>query len=560
MWQLLMEVVLLLAAAFVLGALAQQLRQSAIIGYLAAGIVLGPVLFNAKVVGQVAELGVALLLFSIGLEFSYSRLRKLGPMALVGGTLQVIITMVAFGLLMTTVLKPSAAVAVGAMIALSSTAVVLRVLVDRSAVDSVHGRNALGILLLQDMAVVPLVLLVTVLTQSGGKGDIVFNLAKTLGGAVALVFAFYLLFYHIVPRVLMARGLFNSRELVVLTAIITALGSIWSAHALGLSPALGGFLAGMLLAESPFATQIRSDITGIRTLFVTLFFTSVGMLANPAWFMKHIHLVVTLLALIFLGKTIIIYGIARMFKQGPAPALATGLTLSQTGEFSFVLATAAHGGGLISADQFALLISVTILSMVLASHVVVHAESWSLFILRRLFPSRRQHFEPTADHAPAAKGHVLIIGFGPAGRQVARALIDQGRVPQVIELNPENARKAAQMNLEVHIGDATSSDILDHAGIKSSCGVVITLPDPKTCVDIIANVKLVVPEIFVIARSRYHRHVSDITDHGATIVVDEENTVGQVLAEELVELLRQPCKLALACALAGEKPTAATPS
>ncbi len=558
MWQLLMEVVLLLTAAFALGVLAQQLKQSAIIGYLAAGIVLGPLLFNAKVVGQVAELGVALLLFSIGLEFSYSRLRKLGSMFLVGGALQVILTMVVFGLPMAAAVRPAAAIAVGAMIALSSTAVVLRVLVDRSAVDSVHGRNALGILLLQDVAVVPLVLLVTVLTQSEGKGDLVFNLAKTLGGAVALVFAFYLLFYHIVPRILMARGLFNSRELVVLTAIITALGSIWSAHALGLSPALGGFLAGMLLAESPFASQIRSDITGIRTLFVTLFFTSVGMLANPAWFIQHIHLVVTFLALIVLGKAIIIFGIARMFKQGPVHALATGLTLAQVGEFSFVLAAAAHGGGLINADQFALLISVTILSMVLASYLVVHAESWALFILRRIFPSRRQHFKPAADHDPVAKGHVLIIGFGPAGQQVARALLDQGRVPQVIELNPENAEKATQMNLEVHIGDATSSDILEHAGVKSCCGVVITLPDPKTCVDIIANVKLAMPDIFIIARSRYHRNVSDITEKGATIVVDEENTVGQMLAEELVELLRQPCKLALACALAGERPTPAT--
>ena len=169
MWQLLMEIVLLLTVAFVLGAIAQKLKQSAIIGYLLAGAVVGPLLFNAEAVRQVAELGVALLLFSIGLEFSFSRLRKLGSIALKGGTLQVIISLVLFAILLIPFIDLSKAIALGAMAALSSTAVVLRVLVDRAAIDSIHGRNALGILLLQDIAVVPLVLLVTVLTRGGSS-------------------------------------------------------------------------------------------------------------------------------------------------------------------------------------------------------------------------------------------------------------------------------------------------------------------------------------------------------------------------------------------------------
>jgi len=553
MWQLLMEIVLLLTVAFVLGAIAQKLKQSAIIGYLLAGAVVGPLLFNAEAVRQVAELGVALLLFSIGLEFSFSRLRKLGSIALKGGTLQVIISLVLFAILLIPFIDLSKAIALGAMAALSSTAVVLRVLVDRAAIDSIHGRNALGILLLQDIAVVPLVLLVTVLTRGGSFGEVALHLGKTMGGALILVVVFYTLFYHLVPRILMAQGLFANRELVVLLAIIIALGSVWVAHSLGLSPALGAFLAGMLLAESPFATQIRSDIVSIRTLFVTLFFTSVGMLADPLWLVQHLHWVIVGLLLVFGIKTLIVYAIARFFKNGPVHALSTGLTLAQIGEFSFVLAAAAHEGALIDSDQFALVVSITILSLLMAPYMVSNAEKWALLILTRLFWTKGQYKEQTPMHPLSDQMHVLIIGFGPAGQEVAHALKSQNVHSHVIELNPHTAAKARQMDLHVHIGDATSSDMLNHIGYQAICAAVITLPDPKTCRDVIANLRLLLPGIPILTRSRYHRYMMDLENRGATIVVDEESTVGQTLANNLIALMRKPNQEAMACALAGER-------
>ena len=553
MWQLLMEIVLLLTVAFVLGVIAQMLKQSAIIGYLLAGAVVGPLLFNAEAVGQVAELGVALLLFSIGLEFSFSRLKQMGAFALVGGTLQVVITLAVFALLLVPFTRFTTAVAIGAMAALSSTAVVLRVLVDRAAIDSVHGRNSLGILLLQDIAVVPLVLLMTILTEGGGIGDITFQLGKTLGAAFILVAASYLLFYHLVPRLLMARGLFANRELVVLLAIIIALGSVWVAHALGLSPALGAFLAGMLLAESPFATQIRSDITSIRTLFVTLFFTSVGMLADPVWIVKHLHWVIIGLLLVFGIKALIVYAIARYFHNRPSQALATGYTLAQVGEFSFVLAAAAHTGALVTPDQFAFILSITILSLFMAPYAVAHAEIWASHTLKALFRFKGKDKEPEHIHPQTDRMHVLIIGFGPAGQQVAQALEDQQVHSHVIELNPPTAADARQMNLHVHIGDATSRDMLDHIGVRSICAAVVTLPDPKTCRNVISNLKLLLPGIPILVRSRYHRYSTEMKNSGATIVVDEEYRVGQALADNLIDLLRRPNQEAMACALAGEK-------
>lgn len=553
MWQLLMEIVLLLTVAFLLGVIAQRLKQSAIIGYLLAGAVVGPLLFNAEAVGQVAELGVALLLFSIGLEFSFTRLKKMGAFALLGGTFQVIITLAVFSLILIPFTSFTTAVAISAIAALSSTAVVLRVLVDRASIDSVHGRNSLGILLLQDIAVVPLVLLMAILTEGGGIGDITLQLAKTLGAAFILVAASYLLFYHLVPRLLMTQDLFANRELVVLLAIIIALGSVWVAHALGLSPALGAFLAGMLLAESPFATQIRSDITSIRTLFVTLFFTSVGMLADPVWIVKHLHWVVIGLLLVFGIKALIVYAIARYFHNRPIQALATGYTLAQVGEFSFVLAAAAHQGALVTADQFAFILSITILSLFMAPYAVAHAEIWASHTLTVLFRSKRKDKEPEHIHPQSDRMHVLIIGFGPAGQQVAQALEHQQVHAHVIELNPPTAASARQMNLHVHIGDATSRDILDHIGVRSICAAVITLPDPKTCRNVISNLKLLLPGIPILVRSRYHRYSTDMKNSGATIVVDEEFTVGQALADHLIDLLRRPNQEAMACALAGER-------
>ena len=560
MWHLLMEIVLILTLAFVLGTIAQKLKQSAIIGYLIAGAVIGPLLFNADAIRQVAELGVALLLFSIGLEFSFSRLKTLGAIALIGGTLQVGITLALFALLLIPFLNLTASVALGAMAALSSTAVVLRVLVDRAAIDSVYGRNALGLLLLQDIAVVPLVLLVSVLSQGGSFGEIGLQLGKTLGGALLLVAAFYILFYQLVPRILMAQGLFSNRELVVLLAIIIALGSVWVAHSLGLSPALGAFLAGMLLAESPFATQIRSDIVSIRTLFVTLFFTSVGMLAEPLWLVRHLHWVIGGLVLVVGVKTLIIFAIARYFNNSQVQALATGFALSQVGEFSFVLATAAHQGALISSDQFALVLSITIFSLLLAPYMVVNAEKWAVLALTHIFRNKDLYAAQTHQHSRSTQMHVLIIGFGPAGQQVAQALASQDVHAHVIELNPHTASKAKKMGLHVHIGDATSRDVLNHVGIHIICAAVITLPDPKTCRDVIANLRFLLPEIPILTRSRYHRYQMDLKSRGATVVVDEESVVGQTLATDLITLMSKPNQEAMACALSGERwPVAENP-
>ena len=551
-WHLIMEIFLLLSTAFLLGFAAQRLKQSAIVGYLLAGVILGPVLFNREAVDSVAELGVALLLFSIGLEFSFRRLISMGAIALGGGILQVIATLILFAFIFFLKYPANVSLVLGAAVALSSTAVVLRVLVDRMEVDSIRGRNALGILLLQDIAVVPLVLFVTMLSAGGEAGEIVLKLGKTVGAALGLIAVFYLVFYQLMPRFLFSKGVFANREQVVLLVIIMAIGSIYLSHALGLSAALGAFLAGMFLAESPFAVQIRSDIGSLRTLFVTLFFTSIGMLANPEWFIKNWMFVIFWLVLVFIGKTLIISGICLIFGVKPRPALATGITLAQIGEFSFVLVTIASAEGLIDQNVFYLIVGIAILSLFLAPYMVAYAFPLANWVIGKIFPRSGRDIPGEQDEKEASERKVFIIGFGPAGRGVAEALTDLNLRVEVVELNPSTAGEAQKMGLKVHLGDAIGGEVLSHAGIHGTCAVVVTVPDPRASKMIIANVRMINPKSTIIARSRYHIAKWELKKAGADVIVDEESTTGRMLAQETIDFLSRGCKEAMSCALTGE--------
>ena len=548
-WETLAKLVLLLSVAFVLGVGARRLKQSAIIGYLLAGTILGPTLFDRQALSDWGELGVALLLFSIGLEFSFGRLKRLGSRALLGGVLQVTVTLALFALIFSFWNATGAAVAWGAMVAVSSTAIVLRLLMDRAEMDSVSGRAALGILLLQDLAVVPLVLSLTVMSHGGSARDVAMRIGQTIAAAGGLVAVFYGLFYHLIPRLLMRRGLFADRELVVLLAIILAFGSAWAAHSLGLSPALGAFLAGMLLAESPFSSQIRADVGSLRTLFVTLFFTSVGMLADPAWFLAHWIAVLVWLTVVFVGKALIIFGIGVILKMSPVYALAAGITLAQIGEFSFVLATEARNGGLIDEGVFSLAVSVTILSMFLAPYMVTYARPLARALIGFLAPSVRSRDADVGDASSERHGGIFIVGFGPSGRMVARALMDHGLKPEVIELNPNSVKAARAMGLTVHLGDASSAEILAHAGVTGSCVIVVTVPDPRSAKRILQNIHALSPASGVIVRSRYNISTMDLWELGAAFVVDEENVVGQEIARQVIEYLKDSDPETVACAL-----------
>jgi CPA2 family monovalent cation:H+ antiporter-2 len=553
-WTTLSKLTLLLAVAFLFGVAAKRLKQSAIIGYLLAGIILGPAFFDRQTVSQWGELGVSLLLFSIGLEFSFLRLKRMGAVALLGGVLQVVVTLAVFTLFFSFRQPTAAALALGEMVAVSSTAIVLRVLADRAEIDSVSGRAALGILLLQDIAVVPLVLSLTILSGGGGAREVALHIGTTIAAAAGLVVVFYGLFFHLIPKALMRRGLFSDRELVVLLAIVLSFGSAWAAHALGLSPALGAFLAGMLLAESPFAAQIRSDVGSLRTLFVTLFFTSVGMLADPAWVWANWAGVLSTFGIVFVGKTLIIFVICVMLKMSPFHAMAAGITLAQIGEFSFVLATVARNGGLIDDPLFFRAVSITILSMFFAPYMVTYARPAARAVIG-LFSARTPLGDAGEPGGEGVKGgRVLIVGFGPSGRKVADALLGRGIRPEVVELNPASIKAAKKLGLTVHLGDAANADVVSHAGVGNSCVVVVTVPDPRSARQILQNIHAISPGASVIIRSRYNIATRELWELGAAFVVDEENVVGQELARQVIEFLTEADTEDVACALPTDAP------
>ncbi|MFC1875727.1 cation:proton antiporter [Thermodesulfobacteriota bacterium] len=551
-WLFVMELVMLLGGAFLLGAVAQRLGQSPILGYLLAGTIVGPLLFNTATVSQASELGVALLLFAIGLEFSFKQLMKMGRMAFGGGTLQVVLTMLVVTLVMFSMVGLPRALTLGAILALSSTTVVLRMLVDRMEMDSVKGRACLAILLLQDIAIVPLVMMVSFFTPAAAEINIALHILKVILSVIGLAGVFYLLLYHLAPILLSEAKLFANRELTVLLSIAVGLGAAWTAHTLHISPALGAFVAGMLLGESPFATQIRADIGSMRIIMVTLFFASVGIQAKPMWFVTHLPWIVLVSLLVLILKTGIIYGVARLFSLDNRQALATGITLSQVGEFSFVLAATAASGGVLRTDTVDLLVSMIIVLMLITPYLISHADTLAERLLALI--SHRKPLAPDSTPSIQSTSRVLVIGLGPAGRQVVQMLLAHRLEPVLMDANPKSREYAREQSLGLHLGDAGHEEVLMHAGLADVCMAVVTVPDPHAAARIVAMIRRLQPKITIAVRCRYNRHMENLHQAGADIVVDEEITMGDMLSQRIVEHLTDESGVLIACRIGGQTP------
>ncbi|MFM7863989.1 MAG: cation:proton antiporter, partial [Planctomycetaceae bacterium] len=310
-WDLLLQIILLLLACFAAGGLMAMLRQSPLVGFLLAGLIVGgpgslAIVRAESAIEGLAELGVALLLFSLGLEFSWQRVLGLGSRTLIAGVLQVLVTMAVLTLIGRSLgLSFAGSVACSAMLTLSSTATAVGVLADRSLLDSPMGRNSIAVLLVQDMAVVPLAVLIPLLGNNAGSGAMLSRILGILLAGGGVVIALYLLLNLLAVRVMRTRSIGQNRELMVLLSVIVGLGATWSAHAAGLSPALGAFVAGMYLGNSPFALQIRADVASLRIVLLTLFFGTVGLLADPVWMFQNLPTVLTLALLILAVKVLV---------------------------------------------------------------------------------------------------------------------------------------------------------------------------------------------------------------------------------------------------------------
>ena len=544
LWTNLLDLIVLLTVAMVFGVIAERLKQSAVVGYMLAGVIVGNVgqaLGNQQNVEALANLGVILLMFTIGLEFNWSRLKRLGLTALAAGALQIGIT-ITVAMVLGLLLLPSwkASFAIGAALAMSSTAVVLPVLQKRSEADSVHGRFALGVLLVQDLAVVPMVLIVGALgvpegAEAQGGLSILVGIAKGFGVIGLFVLGFFLFSKYILPRLVQYAIPTRNRDVLTLFAFLMAMGSAWVANYVGISPALGALLAAIFLGESVIASQLRSDINPLKTVFVTLFFAAVGMYLEVAELLKGYAWAYALLltAMIVVIKPSVVTIVGLVMKLTPRSAVAAGCSMAQVGLFSFVLAQIALKGRIIEPLYFELVVAATILTLFLTPYTVQLGrplgERFDKFMRKRGWSRATIGNEPAAK--ALAKGHVVVVGYGPAGREVVEKARDQSLPVIVLDLNPASVIEARKLGVEAYVGDASQPPILHLARLQDASAMVITLPDHRLTTAIIVEARDQFDDIKIIARSRYHRYFNLLEGAGASIVVDEERHVGRRLSE-----------------------------
>lgn len=530
-WNVLRDIVILLAAALAIGLVFERFRLSAMLGYLIAGVILGQSAFGIvgdDTLGIAAEVGVAMLLFTIGLETSWSRFRALGKLALGGGLAQILLTvLIVLGAGMLLRVDWRIALVLGLCVSMSSTATVLQALTDRGEQDSLHGRAALGVLLLQDAAVVPAVLLTSLVGKGGTLEEMFRGLSLAAGKALLLVIVLIFAGARLMPRLITAAALARSRELPILLAVVSCLGATLAAHAAGLSAAMGAFLAGIILADSPLATQMRSDIGPLRAVLVTLFFASVGMEAHLGWLMTWTNatLVATLVAMVIVVKTAVTAGSLRSFGASRATAAAAGLCLAQIGEFSFVLAHESRSSGLFGPDAFQAIATTTLLTLLLTPLLVGSARRFARIAARG---ERAALVGPAVGVEP----HVLLVGYGPAGREVAAQLREAEIDVTLLDASPRSVEAAKADGLRGFVGDASRAEVLEHAGLHSALVVVIAIPDHVGAAQIIAELRARRPHVPVVARARYHKHAQRMRLGPEETIVDEEEAVGRLLGFE----------------------------
>lgn len=546
---MLVDISIVLGMCVVFGLAMQRIGQSVLVGYLLAGLLLGGpgslgLVDDIESFSFMGEVGIGLLLFTVALDLPLERVRRFGRMAIVAGGVQVILTCaLAAGVAMAFGLGISSALVVGMAIALSSTAVVIRVLADRSETDSVHGLVSTGMLIAQDVMVVLVLLLIPLLpgADAGGGGDSgswgqeLLLAVSSLALLVTAVFA--------VERIAMRR-LFRgarftaARELLAVGSLTVSLGAIGACWALDLSPALGGFVAGIVMADANYASQVRSEIAPIRMGLVAVFFAYVGMLADAAWMAQNALLIVGAVLALVGGKALLTWIACRVARVPSTACLMTAAALAQLGEFSFAVLTTGDAAGLISPETFRLLVSVSLVTLLITPGLI--AGTSSVLQRRSLAAGLGVHVD-SLQLEQAVSGHAIVIGVGPAGRCVADAL-SRSQVPvTVIELNPRAETGAADDDLppgtRVVFGDASRPEILARANIASARIIVVTIPDPVAIRTIVAQCRQLSPSVPVIARGRYNRYVSDIAAAGADEVVDEENVTGRELAEVALQRL-----------------------
>jgi monovalent cation:H+ antiporter-2, CPA2 family len=520
-----------LAAALVLGSVAHRLRLAPIIGYIAAGLLVGP--FTPGFVADredllaLADIGVALLMFSIGLRFRLRELASVGRLVLVGAPIQVGLTMGLATLVVTAAGQPlTMGLFLGAVAAISSSVVLVKVAGEESLQSTVHGRLAIGWSVAQDLITVLLVVVLSAL--AGADSD---PLPRALGAtAIALGFVVVVLVLgsRLLPALLARVAHLASRELFIVAVAVIAMGTAALAGLVGVSIALGAFMAGLALAESDLAASVLGEVVPLRELFATMFFVSIGLLLQPSEVAAGWLAVVGLLALIVLGKGLPIALIALAGGQGAGSAFRLGGLLAQAGEFSFVLATAGLQLGALSSSTFSQAMGAVVVSIVLAGPVA-RGSSWLGDRLGRLRSGRTDMSEVHPDRLDRLHRHAVILGYGRVGRTVARVLEARGFAYVAVDSDYRLVRGARAQGVLAIYGEAGQPPVLDEARIEAARVLIIALPDALATRQAIRHATARNPRIEVVARAHSERDEAELRAMGISRVVLAERQLGAEL-------------------------------
>ena len=541
---LILNVAVAVAVALVGGLLAHRLRQSVIVGYLLAGMVVGP--FTPGFVGDraqiaaLAEVGVVFLMFALGIEFSLKELARVKAVALLGTVTQVALTMAA-GIGLGAVLGwPLAqSLFVGGIIAISSTMVILKTLLDRGEVTSAHGRMLLGMLIVQDLAVVVLIVLLPQL--AAGAGTALAGLALTLGKAVAFIAATLLLGARVVPRLMTRVEQLHSPELFLLTAVALALGAATVSALLGLSPALGAFMGGLLLTETEFDHRVVAEVVPMRNLFATLFFVSVGMLIDPAFIIHNLAAVVGLALFIIVVKALATMAALLPFRLDGKTTVFTSLGMIPIGEFSYVLAQAGHEAGALSDTVNSLILTSSLLTIMLTPGAFWLAPRVSPLLTRLPLVGR---LFATASVARPADGplrdHAVVVGYGRVGRHVATGLRARGVPVVAIDQDLRLIQELRARGVPAIYGDASYPSVLAAARIAAARLVVVALPDAGSTRTVVREVRRAHATVPLLVRSAREEDEALLRRLGATAVVAPERAGATLLLSESTRALTGP--------------------
>ncbi len=526
------DIAIILVAALIGGYIAQRLRQPLILGYIIAGVLVGPYTGGVTVtqthdIELLAEIGVALLLFALGLEFSLKELQPVRSIAFLGTPAQILLSM-AFGYGIASLLgwPPYQALWFGALISLSSTMVILKTLMAQGTLGTLASRIMIGMLIVQDLAVVPMMIVLPTLN----------NLEQglpTLGLAVLKAAAFLAVMIFVgtrlMPALLRRIAGWNSRELFLISVVALGLGIGYGTYLFGLSFAFGAFVAGLVLSESDYSHQALSDIIPLRDVFGMLFFVSVGMLLDPAFLLANLGVILLVVLLVFVGKAVIFGGVTWAFGYRGVEPLAVGLGLFQIGEFAFVLARVGVSQQALSQDQYALVLAAALITMVLTPFATRAAP-----IVYDRYRAWRGVPEVATAHIPdeGFRDHIVIAGYGRVGRYTAEVLQGLGLPFVVVELDQHLVDEVAKAGLPVIYGDATSEVVLEAAGLHNARLMLIAVSAGLDVELIVRRVRQLNPALHIVTRAVRRTQIEVLQAMGVHEIVQPEFEAG-------LEMVRQ---------------------